>query len=87
MSNESPNFSIESALAPDAPLVALLSLRDNPNLAQASDEELFAVVSRCRNLTGNAQAFTAELNKESEKVKPTKRVTKTARINAALDAI
>jgi len=43
-----PHLSIEELLRDDAPLVALLSLRENPLLHQASDAQLQAIVMKCR---------------------------------------
>lgn len=43
-----PFLSIEELLRDDAPLVALLSLRENPLLYQASDAQLQAIVMKCR---------------------------------------
>lgn len=40
--------SIKELLRDDAPILALISLRENPNLATATPQELNAIVLKCR---------------------------------------
>jgi hypothetical protein len=52
METEQPQI---DPLAPDAPILHLLSLRENPNAATCSDDELRALVLRCRTLATSPQ--------------------------------
>lgn len=65
--NPSPTDSAPQVdpFAPDAPIIHLLSLRHNPLLATATDEQLRQVFERCKAMVQQPQTLQAELRKES----------------------
>ncbi len=74
-------------LASDAPILHLLSLRDNPNVATMSDDELRALVQRLRTVATSPQTLSASLQQESDKISPRKRDTISAKRRAVLDSL
>lgn len=66
----------ESALLPDAPIIALLSLRHNPLVADMSGDQLRALVTTLRNNATSAPTLSAKLARDSEKIKPTRAKSK-----------
>lgn len=64
--------------APDAPILHLLSQKENPLLATATEEQLIALVQRLRTTAQQPQVMKAEL---------AKRPTMTAKKKAVLDDI
>lgn len=71
-------------LAPDAPILHLLSLRENPNVATMSEDELRSLVQRLRTVAQSPQTLTAELQKESNRVNPRQRNSQAAKRKAIL---
>jgi hypothetical protein len=71
-------------LAPDAPILHLLSLRENPNVATMSEDELRALVQRLRTVASSPQTLSAELAKDSNRVNPKQRNTAAAKRKAIL---
>jgi hypothetical protein len=74
-------------LAPDAPILHLLSLRENPNVATMPEDELRALVQRLRTVATSPQSLSAELSKESSRVNPRQRNTAAAKRKAVLDSL
>ena len=74
-------------LAPDAPILHLLSLRENPNVATMSEDELRALVQRLRTMATSPQTLSAELSKESSRANPRQRNSISAKRKALLDSI
>jgi hypothetical protein len=74
-------------LASDAPILHLLSLRENPNVATMSEDELRALVQRLRTVATSPQSLSAELSKESSCVNPRQRNTAAAKRKAVLDSL
>lgn len=72
-----------SFLLPDAPIQHLLSLRDNPMLATASDAELTALVTKLRSYS-SPQTLSAKLDADSRPLTPKARA-KSARAKALDD--
>lgn len=60
-----PNPLLNGALTPDAPLAALLTLRNNPDLKTANPEELRRIVQELRVMATQAPTATARLRAES----------------------
>lgn len=56
-------------LAPDAPIVQLLSVSTNPLLATASDEELRALVVRLRQQASSPPTLSSKLKSDTERTK------------------
>jgi hypothetical protein len=71
-------------LAPDAPILHLLSLRENPNVATMSEDELRTLVQRLRTVATSPQSLSAELSKESSRVNPRQRNSISAKRKAIL---
>lgn len=74
----------DSALAPDAPIIALLRLRDSALIAEMSDEELTNKLREIRALAQQPVALVAKVKRESTAVagKVGGRVSKlTAKLN------
>lgn len=71
-------------LAPDAPILHLLSLRENPNVATMSEDELRALVQRLRTVATSPQTLSAELAKDSARVNPRQRNSVAAKRKALL---
>lgn len=74
-------------LAPDAPILHLLSLRENPNVATMSENELRALVQRLRTVATSPQSLSAELSKESSRANPRQRNSISAKRKAVLDSL
>lgn len=78
------------ALASDAPLRVLMSLRDNPNLALATDEELEQMSMKLRQIAATPSAQSSLMRKEAGAKAPSRArkidPEKAARAQAALDA-
>lgn len=72
-------------LAPDAPLIALLSIRDNPLLVSATQEQLIEIVKKLRVHATTPATLTARLRADSDVIKP--RNTASAKRRAFLDSI
>lgn len=72
----------ENPLAPDAPLVALLSLKHNPLVAQMSQDQLIELVTKLRTLATSPQTLSAKLKSDGESVQ---RQSKAARRRALLE--
>lgn len=58
-----PNPEPFDPFAPDAPILHLLSQRDNPLLATATEEQLIALITRFRQTAQQPQVMKAELSK------------------------
>lgn len=80
------NSSVNSVdpFAPDAPILHLLSLRENPNVATMSEDELRALVQRLRTVATSPQSLSAELAKDSARVNPRQRDSISAKRKAIL---
>jgi hypothetical protein len=72
-------------LAPDAPLIHLLSIKHNPLVKDMSNEQLADLVKKLRTHAASAPTLSAKLQDESDKIKP--RNTKSAKRKAMLDAL
>lgn len=59
-------------IAPDAPLVQLLSLKHNPLLKDMSDEDLSALVTRLKTVVQQPVTLKAELAREAKPRSPLK---------------
>lgn len=73
------------ALAPDAPLIALLSIRKNPLLVNASQEELIEIVKKLRTHSTTPATLTARLRADSDGIKPKNAIS--AKRKALLDTL
>lgn len=74
-------------LAPDAPIHHLLSLRHNPSLANATPDELRAIVQSLRTLATSAPSMSSKLQRDSDNISPRKRTGISAKRKALLDEI
>lgn len=72
-------------LAPDAPLIHLLSIKHNPLVKDMSPEQLAELVRKLRTHATSAPTLSAKLQSESDSIKP--RNTKSAKRKAMLDAL
>ena len=72
-------------LAPDAPLLSLLSARENPMLNEASEEQLVTLVKRLRMIASSPQTLAALDNEAGRAVTPKKSVVSAKR--AILDSL
>lgn len=73
--------------AADAPILHLLSLRDHPHLADASDEEIRAVCERLKGLVQQPATLDSQLRTESAKAKTPRTPGISARKKSILDTI
>lgn len=73
------------ALAPDAPLIALLSIRKNPLLVNATQEELIEIVKKLRTHATTPATLTARLRADSDGIKPKNTIS--AKRKALLDTL
>jgi hypothetical protein len=71
--------------APDAPIHVLLSLRNNPRIATATDEQIREFVIRMKQIATSAPTMAAKLASDSERIKPKNTVT--AKRRAVLDEL
>lgn len=71
-------------LSPDAPLVELLSVKDNPLLVDMTEEELTAYVKKLRQMATTPQTLSAKISSESGAIKSKRTSSKRA---AILDSI
>lgn len=74
-------------LASDAPILHLLSLRENPKVATMPEDELRALVQRLRTVANSPQTLSAELAKDSARVNPRQRNSISAKRKAILDTL
>ena len=72
-------------LAPDAPLVHLLSLKHNPLLAEMSQDQLIELVKKLRSHAVSAPTLTAKLKTDGEALNPKKSQSVAARRRALLE--
>lgn len=56
-------------LAPDAPILHLLSVKNNPLLEQMTPDQLTEVVKKYRTLATSAPTLSAKLNDEGKKIR------------------
>lgn len=73
-------------LAPDAPIIALLSLRDNPLVADMTEAELGQLITRLTTLARQAPTLNSAILTESTKIKE-KRSPVAAKRKALLDSL
>lgn len=59
---------LNNALKPDAPLAALLTLRNNPDLKTVGGDELRRIVQELRLMATQQPTTTARLRNESENI-------------------
>lgn len=72
-------------LAPDAPLIQLLSVRENPMLTTMTEEQLVALVRKLRQFAASPQTVTAADSAAGVAVSPKKTVASAKR--AILDSL
>lgn len=71
---------------PDAPIYHLLSIKDNPMIANATTEQLQEIVKRMRTIAQSPQTMSSNLQRESKRKK--KPLTpEQIRYNELLDSI
>jgi hypothetical protein len=72
-------------LAPDAPLIHLLSIKHNPLVKDMTNEQLTELVKKLRTHALSAPSLSAKLQDESDRIKP--RNNKSAKRKALLDSL
>ena len=78
----------DELLAPDAPIIHLLSLRGNPMIKDMSIDELTAHLDRVRKLASQAPTLSAQLTSEAKaagKGTNSAAAVRKAKLNALLD--
>lgn len=71
----------------DAPIEQLLSVRDNPDILNATPEQLQALIQKFRTYASSAPTLSSKLQSDSDRVNPAKRNTNAAKRKAIMDEL
>jgi len=91
--NENPisvptaNLEVLNPLDPDAPIVHLLSIKDNPMVKDMTTEQLQALVKRMRTVAQSPQTMSSALQKESKTRKSRPKTAEQIKRQELLDSL